>query len=246
MMLSHLSFEDMMMTAPSGYDHAGTGVFARRSLVPGILMPYTGIAKYVDSTISDHMVGSTYYRDGDCRQRRCLKGVGLDGNPRDEAMLAVNPSYTFAAFVNEHLESDSTNKVNCILVVNPFVTADDMRTSLHQQLPIVGAFMLIIRPVTPGQELLTHYGSFFSSAGSYTRSDFKVDERTRDFLSDVLNKFKDDEKGLGVVFVPRDIYRLRPSCETRIQFWIRPWVHEDHQYPGDERFAVRKRSEWSS
>jgi len=100
-MISHIKNGDFIVKE-SSIGGGGRGLFAKRDIPAGKLLPYTGIIKKTKDTKEDDVdiyYMSATYIDDDGNQKTC-RGYISDANPEQDALIGDSMS-KMAAYVNE-------------------------------------------------------------------------------------------------------------------------------------------------
>lgn len=148
--------EDVMLR-DSKIRGAGKGVFCRRDISPGTILPY-----YVElNKLSECAAGrderyfmSVTYSNEDDKEKKLSSIVG-DGNPRLSSMKSLQREFRAAPFVNEA----STHPPNCVYVRNPSIRKEDVISAYRQRKPLAITLLVVPYHVEKGEELFTMYGS---------------------------------------------------------------------------------------
>lgn len=132
------------------------GLFAKRTLPTGTILPYPCIAEPVRTEDRKYNLAAEYC-DMRTGKYTSIPTLELNGDP---ALFAdrYDAAWTFAARINE----PSKHAQNCHMIVNPALNKNSIWQSFMNETLIVAAFAVTSEPVQQGAELLTHYGDGYS------------------------------------------------------------------------------------
>lgn len=174
----------------SSINEAGNGVFCSKNVKAGTILPYYGVAMK-DPEADDDGANSkrTYMMAADYTtaygRQRTLPNVSVDGDPRLSQIHALEEFKKMACQINE--ASDSTLP-NCLLVSNPRISRVDIKRSLVKQVPIPISYVVVVKTLPKGTELLTLYGDNY---GDRDYAPCKISRQTYRKLADRAHKFVD-------------------------------------------------------
>ena len=163
---------------PSSMPGGGNGLFARRMIPAGTVLPYSTIVKLVDDPdIESHE--DTYFMTvtylNNKNKFRTIGKLVADGNPRLSGLAGIKAVHRMAAYVNE----SSNCPPNCIFVDNPAIDRDSVYKSLARGTPMASTLLIVPHDIKQGKELFTLYGS------DYQRG-YKVWRDRRDAKNDMI------------------------------------------------------------
>lgn len=158
--------EDDIELKKSMQQGAGRGVFAKKRLQEGVILPYFTLLKNIEDA-EENRDDDTYfmavtYVNGKNKPRN-ITSLIADGNPKLKSIKKIKPHITWTAFVNE----SSNCPPNCIFVNNSILTKDDIVQAYKEFRPVPITLMVTARQIEKGEELYTLYG------GDYER-DYKI------------------------------------------------------------------------
>lgn len=126
---------------PSNIEGAGSGVFARRALPAGFLLPYVGVIRInKDAEIEECAYRLALVEDTD--------SWVIDGDPGLLASLGIDETRSFATRVNESPAGFPRLRPNCVL------STYEAPEWAH----LTPAAIYTSRKIAPGEELFTSYG----------------------------------------------------------------------------------------
>ncbi|ACH46815.1 unknown [Feldmannia species virus] len=155
----HLIQREDVSTRESQIRGAGLGVFCKKPLEPGTILPMYAVVRKVseiDSTDDSSYYMSISYTNsrGD---KRNLTNIVSDGNPNLPSLKKLPRNMRAASYVNEA----SRYPPNCIFISNPMLTKEDVTRAYRYKTPIVSALLVVPRFIGKGEELFTLYGKDF-------------------------------------------------------------------------------------
>lgn len=180
---------------------SGNGVFCLDKVSTGTMLPYYGITIIdeddcgcececqceCDCEISDdhrtYVIGADYTTARG--NRRSADGLSVDGDPRLPEILELPEYKRLACQVNE---AGAHSLPNCLLVSNPAISRADIKRSLATRVPILISFIVVIRDLPRGTELLTVYGDDYGER-SYPTCKMKRSKNRE--LTDIAYSFVD-------------------------------------------------------
>ncbi len=137
---------------------AGKGVFAKKPLPAGTILPYYTMTQLVESPDFD-LMDNTYFMTASYRNAsgkfRAINKVVSNGDPSLTGLRRLRPVDRHAACINESSDSPP----NCVFVNNPFITKNDIYDSLEKGTPLPMTLMVVPYDIAKGSELFTMYGS---------------------------------------------------------------------------------------
>lgn len=139
---------------------AGKGVFAKRSIPAGTILPYYAVTQLVDSPEYES-IDNTYFMTASYRNAagkfRAINSVVANGDPSLSRLRKLRAVDRYASCINE----SSNSPPNCVFVNNPFLTKADIYESLSKGYPVPVPVALVVVPydIDKGSELFTMYGS---------------------------------------------------------------------------------------
>jgi len=177
MSVRSISSSDVVLRA-SSMPGGGNGLFARRRIPAGTILPYSTIVKLIDDPVIDeeddtYFMTVTYLNDK--KKFRTIGKLVADGNPRLKGLSSIPVCSRMASYVNE----SSTSPPNCIFVDNPGIDKDSVYKCLVSGKPMASTLLVIPHDIAQGEELFTLYGS------DYNRG-YKVWRDRRSIKSDLI------------------------------------------------------------
>lgn len=169
----------------SSINDAGNGVFCSKKVKAGTVLPYYGVAIKDDADSERTYMMAADYTTAYGKQRT-LPNVSVDGDPRLPQIHALEEFKKMACQANEAC-SDSTLP-NCLLVSNPRISRVDIKRSLVKQVPIPISYVVVVKTLPKGTELLTLYGDDY---GDRDYAPCKMDRQTYRKLADRAHNFVD-------------------------------------------------------
>lgn len=177
-MISHIRKGDFIVKE-SSINGGGNGLFAKRDIPSGKVLPYTGIIKKTKDTnqedVDTYYMSATYIDEEGIQ--KTYRGFISDANPLQES-LKDNPISTMAAYVNEA----SDRPPNCIfatrLDTNPEYIKDCYKNSTHAVL----VYLVVTNDIKKGTELFTLYGS------QYSNREYKVWRDRKGYVNSMVEK----------------------------------------------------------
>lgn len=144
---------------------AGNGVFCAKKVKSGTILPYFGI------TIRDNDENDqdrTYVISADYMTKfgnqRTARSLSVDGNPR---LPEINRLETFKKLACQTNEASAGSVPNCLLMSNPRISRADIKRSLLKKVPIPVSYIVVIKDLPRGTELLTSYGDEYGERDGY-------------------------------------------------------------------------------
>jgi len=149
---------DEVVIKESSIPGAGNGIFAKKNIPAGTVIPYYTIVKIVDSPDFEKVIDTYFmtvtYMNSKGRYRTIGKLIA-DGNPDLPGIKVLRNAYRVSAFANE----SPIKPPNCIFVNNPAITKDKVYECLANNTPMVSTLLVVPRDIKRGEELFTLYGS---------------------------------------------------------------------------------------
>jgi len=150
-----------MEVRESAVPGAGNGLFAKRDLKAGTIIPYYTILKIVDSPdfekeLDIYFMTVTYRNDKG--KYRTIGKLIADGNPEIPRIKGLKMVHRVSAFANE----SPTKPPNCIFVNNPAISRNTVYECLAMNIPMVSTLLVVPHDIKKGTELFTLYGSDYS------------------------------------------------------------------------------------
>lgn len=171
----------------SALSGAGNGVFCCKNVRVGTILPYYGITidddDYQDDSRRTYVIAADYTTA--YGNKRTAKGLSVDGDPRLPQIRRLEEFKKLACQINE---ASNLSLPNCILVSNPGISKADIKRSLVKKVPIPITYIVIIKDLEKGTELLTCYGEDY---GERSYSPCKISRRTHRELVDRAYKCVD-------------------------------------------------------
>lgn len=146
----------------SSVEGAGKGLFSKKKLKGGTIIPYNTLIKKYNEVPEDE--DDTYYMGVSyvCEkgEPRTIRGYVADGNPNQPFFKRKRNHLVSAAYVNEA----SSHPPNCVFVSNPIHTKENLKRLTKSKPELFASCFLVIPwDIEEGQELFTMYGSSYSS-----------------------------------------------------------------------------------
>lgn len=183
----HILDEKDYVIKDSSVPNAGKGLFCKRDIPAGTMVPYNTIVKKEVELSEDedriyHMTISYFENNKEKYMRKFVS----DGHPK--YFKGSKKKLSVGSRVNEA----SLYPPNCIFVVNPFVTKEDFINAYKNTDIITSCFLLVPFGLKKGQELFTMYGP------SYGREYKQWRDRNgyRDNLIDEAHEIMNDKDNM--------------------------------------------------
>ena len=176
-MISHISKGDFVVKA-SSIVGGGNGIFAKRDIPAGKLLPYTGIikkSKDTDGEDDTYYMSATYMGEGDLQ--KTYRGFISDANPLQESLKSKSIA-TMAAYVNEA----SDRPPNCIFATRLDTTPEYIKDCYKNKTPAVLVYLVVTSDIKKGTELFTLYGS------QYSNRKYKVWRDRKGYVNSMVEK----------------------------------------------------------
>lgn len=159
-------------------DGAGKGVFCKRDILGGTILPYYALVKKLTEIDEDeddsYYMSVTYINDSE--KVRNIVSMVADGNPKLPCIKKLSRQFRAASFVNEA----SSTPPNCVFVNNILLTKADIVNAYRDKKPIPITLLVIPHDLDKGEELYTMYGS------DYER-DYKIWRDRKGFREAIVN-----------------------------------------------------------
>ena len=136
---------------------AGKGVFSKRDIPPGTILPYFALVKKIQDVKDDEddtYFMSVNYNTPNNKQKNLVAMIS-DGNPHLPCMKSLPRQFRGAPFVNEASET----RPNCVFVNNLNITKEDIAKAYRNKRPLPLTFLVVPYLIEKGEELYTMYGS---------------------------------------------------------------------------------------
>jgi len=178
--IQHLTVKEVrsseVVVSESSIPGAGNGLFAKKDIQAGTIIPYYTILKIIESPDFDKILDTYFmtvaYKNSKGRYRTIGKIIA-DGNPELPRIKRLKTAYTVSAFANE----SPTKPPNCIFVNNPAISKEYVHECLAKRTPMVSTLLVVPYDVKRGTELCTLYGSDYARSYKVWRDrDGKKDE----------------------------------------------------------------------
>ena len=157
---------------------AGKGVFCKRDIVAGTILPYYALVKKLSDVTDED--DDTYYMSvtyvNAQNKVRNIASMVADGNPSLPAVKKLSRNLRAASYVNE----GSTSPPNCVFVNNICLSKDDIVKAYREKKPLPITLLVVPYDLDQGDELLTMYGS------EYER-DYKVWRDRKGYKDTIVN-----------------------------------------------------------
>ena len=157
---------------------AGKGVFCKRDISAGTILPYYALIKKLSDVEEEEddtfFMSVTYINDQD--KTRNITSMIADGNPSLKSIMKLPRQSRAASFVNEA----SDVPPNCVFVNNLILTKNEIVQAYREKKPIPITFLVIPHDLEKGEELYTMYGSDYSR-------DYKVWRDRKGFKDAIIN-----------------------------------------------------------
>jgi len=151
---------------------AGNGVFCAKKVKSGTILPYFGITirdndendeeRFNSDTYRTYVISADYTTK--YGNQRTARGLSVDGNPR---LPEIKRLETFKKLACQTNEASAGSVPNCLLASNPNISRADIKRSLLKKVPIPVSFIVVIKDLPKGTELLTCYGDEYGERDGY-------------------------------------------------------------------------------
>ena len=162
----------------SEIEGAGKGVFCKRDIEAGTILPYYAIVRKLSDVKEDEddtfFMSVTYVNEDD--KTRNILSMIADGNPTVPSLKKLPRQLRAASYVNE----GSTSPPNCVFVNNLCLSKNDIIKAYREKKPIPITLLVAPHDLDKGDELLTMYGS------DYER-DYKVWRDRKGYKDSLVN-----------------------------------------------------------
>jgi hypothetical protein len=146
---------------PSLQVGAGNGIFAKRRIEEGVVLPYFTLIKVLAET-DENEEDDTYFMEvtytNDKKKPRNISALIADGNPSIDALKKISPHLRAATLVNE----STTSPPNCIFVNNSILSKKDILSAYTKSVPIPVTLLVTVTSIEKGEELYTLYGGDYA------------------------------------------------------------------------------------
>ena len=152
-----LAHKDDFALRNSQIEGAGRGVFCKRDISAGTILPYYALVRKLSDVKDDHddtYFMSVTYINEENKTRNILSMIA-DGNPSIPCLKELPRELRAAPYVNE----GSTSPPNCVFVNNICLSKDDIVKAYREQKPVPITLLVVPHDLDKGDELLTMYGS---------------------------------------------------------------------------------------
>lgn len=165
---------------------AGKGVFCKRDMPAGTILPYyavvTKLTEISDDDDDTYYMSVTYVNDEN--KTRNIASMVADGNPMKPPVKKLQRNLRAAAYVNEA----SATPPNCVFVNNICLSKSDIVNAYREMKPIAITLLVVPYDLEQGDELLTMYGS------EYDR-DYQIWRDRKGFKDTIVNLAHDIVSG---------------------------------------------------
>ena len=162
----------------SEIEGAGKGVFCKRDIEAGTILPYYAIVRKLSDVKEDeddtYFMSVTYVNEED--KTRNILSMIADGNPTMPSLKKLPRQLRAASYVNE----GSASPPNCVFVNNICLSKNDIIKAYREKKPIPITLLVCPHDLDKGDELLTMYGS------DYER-DYKVWRDRKGYRDSIVN-----------------------------------------------------------
>jgi len=143
---------------PSSMPGGGNGLFAKRGIPAGTILPYSTIVTIADDPEMDGTDDTYFMTVTYLNKKNKFRTIGklvADGNPKLPGLSKMKAVHRMASYANE----SSNSPPNCIFVDNPAIDREAVYTSLERGTPMVSTLLIVPYDIKRGTELFTLYGS---------------------------------------------------------------------------------------
>ena len=145
---------------------AGRGVFAKRTLEEGVILPYFALIKNLEEAEENedddtYFMAVTYVNQ--YGKPRNIKALIADGNPNIKSIKKIKPHLISTTLVNE----SSNCPPNCVFVNNSILSKEEIVKAYKESKLVPITLLIVAKQIEKGEELYTLYG------GDYER-DYKI------------------------------------------------------------------------
>jgi len=157
MTIRQIQSSDVILKA-SSMPGGGNGLFARRDIPAGTILPYSTIVTLADDPEMDEKNDTYFMTVSYLNKKNKFRTIGklvADGNPKLSGLSKMKAVHRMASYANE----SSSSPPNCIFVDNPAIDRDAVYTSLERGTPMVSTLLVVPYDLKKGTELFTLYGS---------------------------------------------------------------------------------------
>lgn len=170
--------KDDIALKDSSMEGAGKGVFCKRDVAAGTVLPYYALVQKLSEVKEDqddtYFMSVTYVNEEE--KTRNIQTMIADGNPSLSCIRKLPRQFRAASYVNE----GSTSPPNGVFVNNLTLSKNDIVKAYRDKTPIPITLMVIPHDLDKGEELLTMYGS------DYQR-DYKVWRDRKGYREAIVN-----------------------------------------------------------
>ena len=175
---------------------AGKGVFCKKNIPAGTILPYYSVVKKLSEV--DEEEDDTYYMTvtyvNDKERTRNIISMVANGNPSLKSIKALPRQNRAAAYVNEA----STHPPNCVFVNNLLLTKNDIVQAYREKTPIPMVFLVIPHDLDKGEELYTMYGRDYEREYTIWRDRKGYKDAIINLSHEIVEECRDDLKNLLV------------------------------------------------
>ena len=137
---------------------AGSGLFSKRDIPAGTILPYNTFVKKYSGLSEDedptYFMAISYKENG---KEKTLRNFITDGNPN--LFKGSKKNLSAAAYVNEA----SLYPPNCVFVTNPIITKESVINSYKYKKMITSSLLVVPFELKKGEELFTMYGPSYDT-----------------------------------------------------------------------------------
>lgn len=168
---------------------AGKGVFCKRGIEAGTILPYYALLKKLEEVDNDddtYFMSVTYVNDKG--KVRNIASMVADGNPILPSMKKLPRNLRAASYVNEA----STSPPNCVFVNNVCLSKNEIVKAYKSATPIPITLLVVPHDLDQGDELLTMYGSDYERDYKVWRDRKGYKDSLVNLAHEIVEECKDD------------------------------------------------------
>ena len=175
-------------------EDAGKGVFCKKNISAGTILPYYALIKKMSDVEEEeddtYFMSVTYINDKD--KTRNILSMVADGNPSIKAIKTLPRQDRAASFVNEASDSPP----NCVFVNNLLLTKNEIVEAYREKKPIPITLLVIPHDLDKGEELYTMYGTDYERDYKIWRDRKGFREAIVNLAHEIVEECRDDLKEL--------------------------------------------------
>ncbi len=169
---------------------AGKGLFCKRDIEAGTILPYYAIVKKlseVDEDSDDTFFMSVTYVNSE-KKTRNIQSMVADGTPTMSSLKKLPRQLRAACYVNEA----STSPPNCVFVNNVCLSKEEIIKAYREKKPIPITLLVVPHDLDKGDELVTMYGSDYEREYKVWRDRKGYRDAIVDLAHEIVEECRDE------------------------------------------------------